>query len=394
MQGILSDKARQAMMLADQHARRLNHDYIGTEHILLGLMSEPSGQIADLLGSLGAHRSSIEQEIEKLISRGQASSLPPVLPLTPRSRVAIELAHHEAAMLSQKFVEPEHLLLGLILQDDGVAARALGNVGLDSREAAHRAVQDRLAQMKIIERIVRPIRTPVARKRKMREEFLCHLDEIFQEELAQLGDRPAALAAAARRLGDPTQLSAELDAACARQRIAFYIERWIGWQAPESVLRFMTRVAVAVFVILAALVVPPFTIGLFVGGWDSRTLDSLRVVAAVLVFIPAAQFGIGMTYFQMRDALWGAFGSRRSLFRAFFLAGCVGLAMLLAAFGFITLVDWNLMVPTYLILPVCGLAILTACAYFLLARYRGPTEIRDTAWACLKIDDADPQIES
>jgi hypothetical protein len=393
MGSTLSKRSQQVMTLASEHARRLNHDYVGTEHILLGLMSEPSGQIADLLSSLGADPARTELEIEKLIARGARPSSLAILPLTPRARVAIDLARQEATVLSQKFVEPEHLLLGLMRQDDGVAARALRNMGLDSRKTAHLVVKDRLEQMRIIERVIRPVRTAVSRKRKMREEFLSHLDGLFEEEFAQRRDRPAALAAAARRFGDPTELAAELDRTVSlRERGRYYAERWLAWQAPEPVLRFMTRVAVAVFVILAVLVVPLFTIGLLVQGWDNRSLDSLRVVAAVLLFIPAAQFGIGIIYFRMRDALWGAFGSRRSLFRAFLLAGCAGLVMLLAAFGFIALVDWNVTVPTYLIVPVCGLAILTAVAYVLLARFRGPTEIRDTAWACLKIDGEMPQI--
>jgi hypothetical protein len=393
MDKALGKRSEQVMSLAEAHARRLNHDYVGTEHILLGLMSEPSGQIADLLSSLGADPARTELEIEKLIARGAQPSSVAVVPLTPRAKVVIDLARQEASVLSQKFVEPEHLLLGLMRQDDGVAARALRNMGLDSRQTAHLAVKDRLEQMRIIERLIRPVRTGVARKRKMREEFLSHLDGLFEEECAQLHDRPAALATAARRFGNPAELAAELDRAVSwRDRGAFYVERWIGWQAPESVLRYVTRVSAVSFVILAVILVPLLVVNLALRGWDKESADALRVVAALLLLMPAAQFGTGLSYFKMRDALWGVFGSRRSSFKAFLFAGCNALVVILAGFGFIAMESWNLALPPYQALVICGVAILSAVAYALLARFRGPTEIRDTAWVCLKIDGDGRQI--
>jgi hypothetical protein len=383
----LSNNAQQVMMLAGQHARRLNHAYVGTEHILLGLMSEQSGQIADLLSSLGAGPTRMEQEIEKLIAPGPAIPLPQDLPLTPRAKTAIELASHQAAMLSEKCVEPGHLLLGLILLDDGVAAQALRNAGLDSRQAAHLAVKDRLEQMKIIERIVRPMRTPVARKRKMREEFLAHLEELYEEEHARLHDRPAALAAAAVRFGDPAKLSAELDGAVSlSDRATFYAERWLMWRAPEPALAYTTRVAVAAFLICAVAVLPAFVLGLFMQGIGENWLGPLRAVAAFLVFMPAAQFGLGLSYLKLRDALWGVFGSRKSLLRAFSFAGVNALVVMVCGLGFIAMADWNLAVPEKFIPSVALAGLLAAMTYGIAARFRGPREIRDTFWALLKID--------
>jgi len=381
------------MTLAAEHARRLNHDFIGTEHILLGLLTAPSGQIADVLSSLGADPAKIEQEIEKFVQRGPRPPTRDGSPLTPRAQRAIDFAHHEAAMLSQRIVEPEHLLIGLLREDDGVARRVLQNLGLDLNKVGPLAMRDRLEQMKLIERIVRPIRTSPAGKRQMREELLAHFQDLFEEEYEQRKDRKVAMEAALQRFGNPATLSRELDRAiCASDRFRYYTERWIGWRAPESLLRFMTRVAFRAFIITAALICPLILADLLINGWNNQSPNELRAVGGVLLFLPLAQFGLGLTYFKMRDSVWGVFGSPCSLFRTFLFGVCNAMVVILCAFGFIMLANLNPIVPTFLIPPICVAAIFCAIAYFLLARLRGPLEIRDTIWALLKLDDTTPQI--
>ena len=131
MRTTFSKRTETVMSLAAEHARRMKHDFVGTEHLLLGLLAEPSGEIAGLLRGLGAEPASVEAEIEKLVHHGAVALSINTLPFTPRATAAIDLANHEATMLSQRLVEPGHLLLGLLFQSDGVAGMALQNLGLN-----------------------------------------------------------------------------------------------------------------------------------------------------------------------------------------------------------------------------------------------------------------------
>lgn len=384
----LSKRSQQVMTAAQQYSRRLGHDFVGTEHILLGLMSEPSGQIADVLLSLGVDPASVEAEIEKLITR-QSPRTPAVpAPLTPRANKAIELANQDAMVHGQNVVDPEHLLLGLIREGDGVAGRVLRHVGLDFKSAAERALKDRLEQMKIVERIVRPVRTTVTRKRKMREEFLDHFDGLFEEELARLNDRPAAMQEATKRFGDARKLSAELDSSVSlANRLSYYVERWTTWRAPESVLRFQARGALVLFAVFAALLLPFQAVEAIQHGWGRPTIDMLRVVAGVMLFIPASQVVVGCLYIKLRDAMWGAFGSQRSAARVIAYAGLFAGVILVGGIGFTVLPQWNFLFPTgAMIAAFASMAIYGSVGLVLLAWLRGPVEIRDTVWVMLQLE--------
>jgi len=126
-----TERARKVILLAKEEAKKFNHDYIGTEHILLGLVKEGEGVAAAVLNSLGLEAENIREEVEKLVQPGPAPVLVNDIPFTPRAKKVIELAMDEARNLGHNYIGTEHLLLGLIREGDGIAAQVLLNVGLD-----------------------------------------------------------------------------------------------------------------------------------------------------------------------------------------------------------------------------------------------------------------------
>ncbi len=129
-----TDRARKVMALANQEAQRFNHEYIGTEHILLGLVKEGSGVGANVLKNLGADLHKVRMEVEKLVKSGPDMVQMGKLPQTPRTKKVIEYAIEEARALNHNYVGTEHLLLGLLREQDGVAATVLMNLGLKLEE--------------------------------------------------------------------------------------------------------------------------------------------------------------------------------------------------------------------------------------------------------------------
>ncbi len=130
----LTDRARKVMALANQEAQRLNHEYIGTEHILLGLVKEGSGVGANVLKNLDIDLLKVRLEVEKLVKSGPEMVTMGKLPQTPRAKKVIEYAIEEARNLNHNYVGTEHLLLGLLREHDGVAAQVLMNLGLKLEE--------------------------------------------------------------------------------------------------------------------------------------------------------------------------------------------------------------------------------------------------------------------
>ncbi len=130
----LTDRARKVMALANQEAQRFNHEYIGTEHILLGLVKEGSGVGANVLKNLGIDLRKVRLEVEKLVKSGPEMVTMGKLPQTPRAKKVIEYAIEEARNLNHNYVGTEHLLLGLLREQDGVAAQVLLNLGLKLEE--------------------------------------------------------------------------------------------------------------------------------------------------------------------------------------------------------------------------------------------------------------------
>jgi ATP-dependent Clp protease ATP-binding subunit ClpC len=125
-----TDRARKVMQLANQEAQRLNHEYIGTEHVLLGLVKEGSGVAANVLKNLDIDLRKIRLEIEKLVQSGPDMVTMGKLPQTPRAKKVLEYSMEEARNLNHNYVGTEHLLLGLLREQEGVAAQVLMNLGL------------------------------------------------------------------------------------------------------------------------------------------------------------------------------------------------------------------------------------------------------------------------
>jgi ATP-dependent Clp protease ATP-binding subunit ClpC len=123
-----SDPARRVVVLAQEEARLLNHNYIGTEHILLGVIHEGEGVAARALRSLGINLDAVRQEVDEIIGRGGS---PPSghIPFTPRAKKVLELSLREALQLGHNYIGTEHILLGLLREGEGVACQVLVNLG-------------------------------------------------------------------------------------------------------------------------------------------------------------------------------------------------------------------------------------------------------------------------
>jgi len=378
----MTEQAQTILSLARREARQLNHGYVGTEHILLALLIDRPLALA----GLGVSTETVRDEIDKLVTRGPATVTQAELPLTPRARRVLGHAEMEARILNQAAVEPDHLLLGLIFEPDGVAGKVLRNLGLDLAQVRRERLKVHLEQMRVVERVVRPVRAGIKHKRKMREELLAHLAVIYDEEQALLNDPAAALKAAAGRLGDPAELARELqDAVPASERLAYHVERWLGWRAPESVARMMGRNALVSFVVVAVIMGVPVFGGILYRGWDHTQAVAVRVFAALIVLTPAAQFALGLCYYRMRDSLFGAFGARRSLRNAVLWSLLAAIIVLAAGLGFIAVVEGTSMRLADS-MSITAFAGITAAIMGLLVRVRGPIEIRDTIWACMDVE--------
>lgn len=125
-----TDRARKIMQLANQEALRFNHEYVGTEHLLLGLVKEGTGVAGIVLANLGVELRKVRLEVEKIVQAGPDKISGGKLPMTPRMKKAIEYAYEEARFLAHDHVGTEHLLLGLVRESEGVAALVLMNLGL------------------------------------------------------------------------------------------------------------------------------------------------------------------------------------------------------------------------------------------------------------------------
>jgi ClpA/ClpB-like protein/UvrB/UvrC motif-containing protein len=135
-----SDRARLVVVLAQEESRKLNHNYIGTEHILLGLIREGEGVAAQALESLGIRLDPVRQQIEKIIGRGQ-EALQGHIPFTPQAKKVLELSLREALQLGHDYIGTEHILLGLIRESDGVAVQVLVGLGADLNRVRQQVIR-------------------------------------------------------------------------------------------------------------------------------------------------------------------------------------------------------------------------------------------------------------
>ena len=133
-------RARRVVVLAQEEARLLNHNYIGTEHVLLGLVREEEGVAAKALESLGISLEKVRRQVEVIVGRG---ATPPSghIPFTPRGKRVLELSFREALQLGHDYIGTEHILLGLLREGEGVGAQALVGLGVDLGTARQKVVE-------------------------------------------------------------------------------------------------------------------------------------------------------------------------------------------------------------------------------------------------------------
>jgi len=135
-----TDKARRVVVLAQEEAKLLNHNYIGTEHILLGLIHEGEGVAAKALEALGISLDGVREQVQEIIGQGQTAPTGHI-PFTPRAKKVLELSLREALQLGHSYIGTEHLLLGLIREGEGVAAQVLTKLGADTNRVRQQVIQ-------------------------------------------------------------------------------------------------------------------------------------------------------------------------------------------------------------------------------------------------------------
>jgi ATP-dependent Clp protease ATP-binding subunit ClpA len=135
-----TDRARRVIVLAQEEARMLDHNYIGTEHLLLGLIHEGQGVAARALESLGVSLEAVRRNVEEMIGRGQ-ETLTGHIPFTPRAKKVLELSLRESQQLGHDYIGTEHILLGLIREGEGVAAQVLVTLGADLSRVRQQVLQ-------------------------------------------------------------------------------------------------------------------------------------------------------------------------------------------------------------------------------------------------------------
>ena len=154
-----TERARRVVLLAREEAKRLDHDYLGTEHLLLGLISEGEGVAAIALQNLDIDLEQVRQEVEKTVGRGGGSLFLGQIPFTPRAKKVLELAVTEARTLGHNYIGTEHLLLGLIREGEGVAAQVLINLGADL-EKVRQEINNLLGGKSAIQKTAQSTDTP------------------------------------------------------------------------------------------------------------------------------------------------------------------------------------------------------------------------------------------
>jgi len=142
---LFTDRARKIMMLAKQESLRFGHDWVGTEHILIGLLKEGVGLGANVLRLLGLDLHNVRLEVEKLLTQGDristtySSSLTPSL--TPRAKLVVKYANEESKSLGHNYVGTEHVLLGLLKSQEGVASQVLAGLGVKTEDVRYRILE-------------------------------------------------------------------------------------------------------------------------------------------------------------------------------------------------------------------------------------------------------------
>jgi ATP-dependent Clp protease ATP-binding subunit ClpA len=191
-----TDRARQVVVLAQEEARMLNHNYIGTEHLLLALVREGHGVAAKALESLGISLEAVRQQVEEIIGRGKKAPSGHI-PFTPRAKKVLELSLRESLQLGHDYIGTEHILLGLLREGEGVAAQVLVRLGADLNRVREEVVQ-LLARHQGAEPAVRTVRArpfPGRARLSQEDRIIGMLDDLSARLRAveeHLGLRPPA----------------------------------------------------------------------------------------------------------------------------------------------------------------------------------------------------------
>jgi ATP-dependent Clp protease ATP-binding subunit ClpC len=136
-----TERARQVVVLAQDEARQLKHNYIGTEHLLLGLLREEEGLGARVLESLGVTLEVVRDQVARIIGMGDDDRTTGQIPVTPRANKVLELSLREARTMNHNYIGTEHILLGLARENDGVAMRILLDLGADAERIRNAVIQ-------------------------------------------------------------------------------------------------------------------------------------------------------------------------------------------------------------------------------------------------------------
>jgi ATP-dependent Clp protease ATP-binding subunit ClpC len=136
-----TDQARRVIVLAQEEAMLLNHDHIGTEHILLGLTHAGSGVAAQALQSLGIAQDAVRQQVQEVVGRGAPGSQSQDIPFTPQAKKALELAQREGVQFGHDYIGAEHILLGLLREGEGPAVQVLVRMGVDLNQVREQVAE-------------------------------------------------------------------------------------------------------------------------------------------------------------------------------------------------------------------------------------------------------------
>ncbi len=245
-----------------------------------------------------------------------------------------------------------------------------------------------ISQMKIVERVVRPLLASNARKRKIRDELLIHLSATYDEELARHNDPFAALAAAGKRFGSPAELTAELQATVPWiEQAEARLEPIFGWRAPETALRWMVRMGFQMGLLMAIACAAASIFALREFGWTSNVWLAIRPLVASMIVLPLSVAMSGFCHFKMRDHIFGVFGSRKSWGQAIAWAMFLAVATVACGFTFLTVAYGGFSPAAAGFYPCIAAGIIWAMGMLVFARIGGPQEIRDTVWAILDLKD-------
>src|SRR5580658_2427909 len=171
-----TDASRRVVVLAQEEARVLNHNYIGTEHILLALLREGDGVAARALGSLGIIEEAARQQVEEITGRGEPGPQRGHIPFTPRGKKILQLSLREAIALGHAYIGTEHILLGLLREDDGVAIRVLNGLGVEPNRVRQQVIQ--LVSARRVQQEPETGRAAGRGKRKLLSELRGRLDAL------------------------------------------------------------------------------------------------------------------------------------------------------------------------------------------------------------------------